>query len=224
MRIVSVINTQPYSLNQEVPPLFLQPNKPNLYKWLYLLFVIKHRMKNYTLTGGLTIGFVTILVTLISYFIGVGAMTSIITRFILFAVCTALFLYFGYQYRKANGGFLPFREAFALMFFISVISSVMSGFFNILLTHVINPGLPQKLQEASIQKLIDLYTLLGFPKDKIDEQVAVLQALPTTVSIAQELKGIVFGFIGSAILALILGAIIKKNPPPFDNITDQSTQ
>jgi hypothetical protein len=51
-----------------------------------------------------------------------------------------------------------------------------------------------------------------------------MQSEPGKFTVIDQLRQIVLNFIGSALLALILGAIIKKNPPPFENITDQNIQ
>jgi hypothetical protein len=151
-------------------------------------------------------------------------MISIYTVVFMLVANITLYLYFGIHYRTLNGGFLPFKEAFALIFFISVISTIINGLFYILLTHVINPELPQTLQEAIVQKTIGWMQRFGAPQDKIDEAIAKMQSEPGKFTVIDQLRQIVLNFIGSALLALILGAIIKKNPPPFENITDQNIQ
>jgi hypothetical protein len=179
-------------------------------------------MKNYTLTGGLILGFLAIIITGITYFMGVDAMLSawnLLFRFLLF---TGLYLFFGFRYRKMNGGYLIYKDAFALLFFISVISTVLSGLFDILLYHVINPGLLETLQDAMVKKMVATWQWMGLPQDKIDEQISKMQAGPSQFTVGIQIRGIAISFIWCAALAAILGLIIRKNPPPFDNVIDQT--
>ncbi len=178
-------------------------------------------MKNYTLTGGLILGFLGILITGITYFIGINAMISLWTALIVFVLFTALYIFMGLRYRKMNGGFLVFKEAFALIFFMSVISTVLSGIFMIILYHVINPELPGKLQDAVIQKSAAMMQSFGLQQDKIDEQISKMQADPNDFTVGKQIRGIAISFVWSAAVAAIIGLIIRKNPPPFENTPDQ---
>ena len=176
-------------------------------------------MKNYTLSSGLIIGFTAIVISAVCYFMGVNAMVSGYNILITVVAYVGLLLFFGFRYRAENGGYLSFKEAFVFIFFTSVIATVISGLFTILLIHVINPGLEQSLQDAIIQKSISWMQYFGAPQEKIDQSIAQMQSEPGKFTVASQLKGIVLNFITLAILALILGAIIKKTRPPFTNVT-----
>jgi len=92
----------------------------------------------------------------------------------------------------------------------------------IILYHVINPELPGKLQDAVIQKSVSMMQSFGVTQDKIDEQITKMQAEPGQFTLGNQIRGIALSFIWSAILAAILGLIIRKNPPPFENVIDQN--
>lgn len=179
-------------------------------------------MKNYTLICGLILGFLGVAITGITYGMGIQAMISLWTTLMVFLLFTGLYLYFGFRFRKMNGGYLIFKEAFALLFFISVISSVISGLFMIVLYHAINPALPGQLQDAAIQKYIGWMQRFEVPKAQIDEQVARMQLDPSQYTVGNQLRGIAISFIWSAAVAAVLGLIVKRNPPPtLENTLDQ---
>jgi hypothetical protein len=181
-------------------------------------------MKNYTLTGGLISGFLGIIFTSVTYFIGIQAMVSLWTALVALLMFTGLYVFMGLRYRKLNGGYLTFKDAFALIFFMGMISSVLGGTFQIILYHVINPDLPGMMHDAIIQKTINMMQRFGSPQDKIDETITKMQENTGEYSMGSQIRSIALSSIGVAIVALIIGAIIKKTPPPFENVSDTNTQ
>lgn len=181
-------------------------------------------MKNYTLIAGLICGMSGIVITTVTYFLGVTAMISWWTVLVAFVLGLSLYFYFGYRYRKMNGGFLPFKDAFLLIFLMSAIASTLSGLFMILLYHVISPDLPEKMYDAVIVKTTNMLQGWGMTQDKVDATINKMQSDPNPFSLGRQFRSIGINFIGCAIFALIIGAIIKKNRPPFENVIDQPPQ
>jgi hypothetical protein len=176
-------------------------------------------MKNFVLYGGIALGLLGIIVTGITYFIGVEAMVSLWTAGIELVLFVGLYIYLGLRFRKLHGGYLSYKDSFTLIFFMSVISYVITGLFLILLYHVINPSLPEKLQDATIQKAVAWMQKFDVPQDKIDEQIGKMQGDNSQFSIGSQLRSIPISFIISAIIALLLALFIRKNPPPFQTNT-----
>ncbi|HEV7232153.1 MAG TPA: DUF4199 domain-containing protein [Bacteroidia bacterium] len=181
-------------------------------------------MKNYTLTGGLITGFTGIIFTAVTYFLGIHAMVSLWTAACAFLIFIGLYVFLGLRYRKLNGGYLTFKDAFALIFFMGMISSVLSGTFQIILYHVINPDLPGMMHDAIIQKTVDMMQRFNSPQEKIDETITKMQETTGEYSVGNQIRSIALSSIGVAILALIIGVCIKKTPPPFEQVSDTDTQ
>jgi len=82
------------------------------------------------------------------------------------------------------------------------------------LYNVIDPELPQKLTEASLENTREMMTSFGAPEESIDQ--AVEQARASTekqFTLTGQLISLVSIFFFSAIMALISAILVKKNPP-----------
>ena len=181
-------------------------------------------MKNYTLNGGIITGLTGICFTAVTYFMGVSAMVSIWSGILNFLIFLGIYLFWGFRYRSLNGGYLIFKEAVALIFFISVIATVLQGIFQIILYHVINPELPSMLHDAVVQNAIDWLQKMGQPQEKIDATLARIQENNGEFTVGMQIRAIGISFIGSGVVGLVIGLIIKKDPPPFEPVSDSSIQ
>ncbi|MDX2246429.1 MAG: DUF4199 domain-containing protein [Bacteroidia bacterium] len=111
------------------------------------------------------------------------------------------------EYKKLNQGFMPFNTGFKLGFVTSFIASVVSVVISQVYTSLIAPGTTEKVLE--------------FTRIKLEENPAMTEeAIDMTMGITEKMMvpyiaipvGLVTGAIGAAIIALIMAAIMKKDP------------
>ncbi len=175
-------------------------------------------MKRFILDWGLILGGISILFTVILYGLGTEYMVNWKVGLTVLAVFIAALVYAGLRFRKKiNGGYLKYWEAFRLVFFLMIASTIVSSLFSLLMSTVIDPELPQKMKEATIQATISSMEYWGAPQDVIDRTIDKMQNEPTGFTMEKLLWGILNTLIFASILSLILSLFIRKKRPVFED-------
>ncbi|MDN3668171.1 DUF4199 domain-containing protein [Echinicola jeungdonensis] len=163
------------------------------------------------LRTGLIIGLIMAAVTFVVYFANPTWLVSGWYGFIALVVFFALILYFGFQYRKFIGGYIDFGSAFQFSFITLIFTGIISIFFNILLYNVIDPSLPEVLAEQQLENAMVMIEKFGAADTMDSEQIDQMrEGFLEGFSVWGQIKSFGLALIIYAILALILGAIIKK--------------
>jgi hypothetical protein len=167
---------------------------------------------------GLIIGLVSLVITYIAYFIDSSYLASGYFGLIALVLFFGLIIFFGKEFRKESGGFLTFGTAFNFSFFAILISGLISLVGNILLFHVIDPTLPQVLGELTFETQLEMMENFGQNPDSMPTETLdkMKEASASNFTLFGQLKGFGFGLIAYAIIALILGAILKKRDKSLD--------
>jgi len=166
--------------------------------------------------AGVIVGLITTVLTFLVYFINYELMVSAWYGFGTLAIYVGLIIYFGIQYRREIGGFMAFGTAFQYAFIALVVMLVISTFGSILLFAVLDSGLGQRLAELTMENTLRMMDSFGageLPSDQMDE---MRKGFEEAYTVPGMLKGAGFMLIFYAILALILGAIIKKKDKSLD--------
>lgn len=167
---------------------------------------------------GITMGLIVMAVTYIAYFIDSSLLASGWFFLVSIVIFFVLIIYFGKQYRSELGGFMAFSTAFNFSFITMVISGLVSSIGTILLFQVIDPSLPQVLADLSFENAVGMMEKFGVNPDAIPpdqlEEMRVNSASGFTL--VGQIKGFGISLIFYAILALILGAILKKRDKSLD--------
>lgn len=167
---------------------------------------------------GLTIGLVSLALTFIAYFIDSTLLGSAWFGLVAIVIFFVLIIYFGKQYRAEVGGFMSFATAFNFSFVTMVISGLIGLLGQILLFHVIDPSLAGVLADQAFETSLSMMEKFGQDPDAMDPAVLEEMRKSTTGSftLTGQLKSFGFGLIVYAIIALILGAILKKRDKSLD--------
>lgn len=171
-------------------------------------------LMKHAIRWGLIVGVASIVLSLLLYAIDYRLMVLLKTLLISLLIYLGLTIYSGIDYRKSIGGFIPFGKAFQHAFLVLAISALVATVYNFVLYNVIDPELPKKLTEASIDNAREMMQNFGAPEDKIEEELAKTEERTAgQFTVTGQLMGYGFILIFSAIMALISGAIVKKNEP-----------
>jgi len=169
---------------------------------------------NHAVKWGLISAACSIIITLLLYVVDYTLMVQI--KFALFSLVLYLgiVIFGGINYRKSVGGYLDFGKAYLHGLTIFALSGLVATIFNILLYTVIDPELPSKLVDASIENTRAMMEQFGAPADGMDEALEKVktdtEARFTVVGLA---KSYIWVVVVSAILALITGLIVRKRQP-----------
>ena len=165
---------------------------------------------------GLLLGVISMVMTTGSYMmvgnlIGFYALTGLF--FILYFVLLGIF---AGRIRKANGGYIEFKEVFGAVIIMVFVSCLISYLYNFIYVKYIDPGFMDKMKTTVVQYM----EKNKVPDDTIDETVRKMDKQTA------ESKGFNFGknllayfelVIFYTLFGLIVSLIVKKNKPVFDN-------
>ncbi|WPR74223.1 DUF4199 domain-containing protein [Algoriphagus sp. NG3] len=167
---------------------------------------------------GLTIGLVSMAITYLAYFINSSLLASGWFSLVSLAIAVAFVIYFGSQYRAERGGFMSFGTAFNFSFISLVISAIVGTIGLMVLYQVVDPSLPQVLADEAFQTTLETMEKFGASVDAMSpEQLEEMRkATLDGFTVTGQLKGFGFILIFYAIVALILGAILKKRDKSLD--------
>lgn len=168
---------------------------------------------NHDLKYGLILGILSIVVSASIVIIDPTLMASAWWIGLLnFAITIGVLIYAGYQLRAENEGILLFKDAFLSTWLIIVIAGALSTIYSIVQYHVLTPELPAQIQEALINQSASMMERFGADDQTIDEMVAELEA-DNSFSINNLLLSFFYtSILGGAVLAMIIGLIVKKKP------------
>lgn len=167
---------------------------------------------------GLTIGLVSLAITYIVYFIDSSMLISGWFGLVAIVIFFALIIYFGREYRTELGGFMTFGTAFNFSFITIVISGLVGFVGQILLYQVIDPTLGEVLADKSVENTLAMMERFGAPADAMgpDQIEEMRKATADGFTLVGQLKAFGIALVVYAIIALILGAILKKKDKSLD--------
>lgn len=171
-------------------------------------------LKSHVIKWGLIIGAVSIILNVLLYVFDYTLMVQLKTLFALLLVYLGITIYAGIDYRNSIDGFLPYGKAFVHGFLVLAISALVATLFNMVLYNFIDPELPQKLTDASIDNTREMMTSFGAPEESIDEALEkTRESTARQFTLTGQLLSLISIFFFSAIMALISAIFVKKNPP-----------
>ena len=170
--------------------------------------------------AGLIIGAAGIILFILMYVSGfkpVGFMLPIFILLIGIALNVLILVMMLKKYCESQDGLISFVNAFLFGLTALVVSSFVVAIFNYLFINYFDPDYMKNIMMAQKDWMENYLSgkaseeQIQAALDGIDQQTA------NSGSILQALKGLGGNIIFGGIIALIVGAIMKKNPDIFDN-------
>lgn len=167
--------------------------------------------------NGLIAVALSIAYTLIAYLIGPQFFANWWLALIIMVVIVAYLIYSLRQIKTAMGGYITFGNAFLNFMVMAVLYIVIGTLFMYILIWVIDPDFGQAYADETIEKIIGMMEGFNTPVEAIEEAVTEAEAdfesqKSLGGNVMQMLKGSAF----MAVVGLIVAAVMKKNPPIFD--------
>lgn len=178
--------------------------------------------KEFYIKNGLIYGVISIVYLMITYIMGIDAMISYWNMGISLVVGLGLMVYMGLQSREQAGGFATLGENFKNILIIMGLGYFLYLLFNFALNTIIDPQLPVKMFDATIENTMAMMEKFNVPEEELDaayDQLEIAkEEIHSTYTIFGFLKSylIMIGF--GSVGAVIAAAITKKeNPNPFQD-------
>ncbi len=173
-------------------------------------------LREFILKWGLIIGLCQCTSSLLSYLLGLEWMVSFTFVFVNIVILIGGPVYSAVIWKKQNGGYLSFKNSFIIIMLVFAASGFVLLGYNVLMYTVIDPGIPEKVKDAVVEKTFTMMERFGAPEDSIEKAMEELEKTDMQYSPASLIKGYFSSWIWGTVISLIGAAIIKKNKPLFD--------
>jgi hypothetical protein len=154
---------------------------------------------------GAILGFVSVFISLVFYFIGMA--TESWTNWVNWLVMLVLLVYLMIHYRNNYlGGYASYGQIF-LMVLVSagIVSTIIGVIYNYLLFTFIDPGLIEQVRIVAEERIMNNSRI---PESMYDD---LLERIEKTTTVAYMTKmGLIIGPVINALIGLIVAAFIKK--------------
>ncbi|MFO7823679.1 MAG: DUF4199 domain-containing protein [Cyclobacterium sp.] len=169
------------------------------------------------LNAGLVIGLIMLVINFVVYFMDYSYLVSTWYGITVLVLFFGQVIYFGIQYRKELGGYMDFGAAFQFSFVTLIVSGLITTLGNMLLYFVIDPGLPELLVETQLENMVAMLDSFGAGESISGDQIDEMRSeMANSFTLGGQIKAFGISLIVYAILALILGAILKKRDKTTD--------
>ncbi len=170
---------------------------------------------NHNLKYGLLLGLINVVLYLALLLIDFHLLVSPWISFLILVIDIIVLFVAGYELRNKQGGYLTFKEAFVSTLLVFAIAGAVSVVYNILIYNVIAPDVADTLHTEIVDQTASMMENIGAEDEVIDQTVTEMEA-NNTYSVGNQIKGFFYSLIFGVIIALIIGAIIKKRKPAFE--------
>jgi len=160
-------------------------------------------------------GFVSIIITLVLWFINPDYLLNYVGTVTGFLVLIYFMYLAGKEARELSGGYIDFGEIFKYLFIAFVIMTLISTVFTYILYNFIDTGMIEREKEMAIKMVEKMAAIIG-SDDALDETIDKIEEQDFTFSIGKAIQGWVMWLIPGAIIAAIQGAIMKKKDSNFN--------
>ncbi len=128
----------------------------------------------------------------------------------------ALFV-FARMIRKANGGYIEFREIFGAVFVMLLVAGFMTYLYNYLYMYAIDPDFMGKMKASTLNQL---EKMPGITDEQLDEQAKRFdKQIEESKNIGKSLLYFLGMLMFESLFGLIICAIVKKPRPMFETPT-----
>ena len=154
---------------------------------------------------GAILGFVSVFLSLVFYFIGMA--TENWVSWVNMLIGLVLLVYLMIQYRNVHlGGYASFGQIFIMVLVSAgIISTIISVIYTYVLYTVIDPGLIEQIKIAAEEKIMNNSRI---PESMYDD---IFERMEKRMNVGYMVKmGLIFGPVINAFIGLIVAAFIKK--------------
>jgi len=154
---------------------------------------------------GAILGFVSVFLSLVFYFIGMATVSW--TNWVNMLVGLALLVYLMIQYRNVHlGGYASFGQIFVMVLVSAgIVSTIIGAIYQYLLFTVIDPGLVDQLRIVAEEKIMSNSRI---PESMYDD---ILEKMEKRMSVSRMIRmALILGPVVNAFIGLIVAAFIKK--------------
>jgi Na+/H+-dicarboxylate symporter len=165
---------------------------------------------------GLLLGIISVILSTIVFSqVGGDAIVSGALGFGTGLVSLAVLAIMAIRIRKANGGYLEFREAFGAIFVMLLVSTVISFIYGFVYKTYIDPDFAMKMKTAALKSM----EKMKMPDSKLDEMADKMDkdiAESKKFNLGNNFMSLASMLLLNCLFGLIVAALVKKKRPMFE--------
>jgi len=161
--------------------------------------------KSLIINYGIYLGVATVLISLITYALGMHLDTHWAVSLVTIILFIGLIVFGIKKYRETNEGFLTWGQGVKIGVGIAILAALIGAIYNYLFMSFIEPDFMNQAMEVSNQKLLDQ----GQTEEQIEAINKMSEAFRAPLLIAA--MGIIGSAVGGFVVAAIAAAIMKKS-------------
>ncbi len=168
--------------------------------------------KKYIIIYGVILGILWVIYSVIRYITGYVTGGNWLLPIIEFSIHIGVIFYAIKKYKNANYGFLRLREAIMIGLGMALIAGVTAILWNVFLENVLEPELFNEIRQSRQEDIIKQNPDLS--GEQIDQKIASTKEIGS--SYLTSLIVLIWNLLLGLIISLFAGAIMQKNPDPFE--------
>lgn len=171
-------------------------------------------MKQIAIKYGTYLALLNIAYLLYAYLLDMSVFTSTWPGIILFFCGIGFGIFSVGKFKQSNGGYASFKEVFSTYILTAIVAIVIGTVFTALLFSIIDPQFAADAMDMIVEVTLERFENAGMSGDQIDQIITRIEG-SNPFGISGQLKSAAFSIMFNAIIALIVGAAMKKNNPEF---------
>lgn len=179
---------------------------------------MENNLAKHFMRFGILYALIQIVLTVLMYVAGIEFFASNLFLFgtLMLLLTIAYTIFSILRFRKSIGGYMTLKEGFMVTFFTLAIAGLITTTFTLILYNVVDKEYPRLLGEKTVEKTRELMERFGAPQDQIDKKIEDMGDPAQKFTVMGQIQGYLFGLVIYAFYSVILGAIFKRNRPPFE--------
>jgi uncharacterized membrane protein YoaK (UPF0700 family) len=169
--------------------------------------------------GGLIIAAIGIVIFLVEYaadIMPIGILKPLLIMLFSLAVSIIVLVILVKNFRKKQDGVLTFKDAFLFCLIAMLTSAIIGSLFSYLFMQFFDPHYMTRIMEAQRNWMENYLTGKVSDQQLTDTLNKMDEKMKNTSILKQTMTGMIWNVVFSAIIALIVGAAMKKNPNVFE--------
>lgn len=180
------------------------------------------QIRKIAFSNGITLGIIALALGIFSFYF----MTQMTTSFwmvvlvgpVLFSILIPIVITILYcvDFRKKIGGYWTFKQALSGIFLMLLVAYIVSAIGNnLIFAKLVEPNMVEKMQSAIMNSTRSMMEQSGTDQSTIDSKIADMQKTfddQKNITVGKTIMRQCVALVVIVILALIFGAIFKRNP------------
>jgi len=137
------------------------------------------------------------------------------SKFVAYLAYMIILAFLAVKIRKANGGYIDFREMFGAIFVMLLVAGFITYAYNYVYTTIIIPDFTERLTNASLKLLEDSKLADDVVEEKV-QQLKEQMKSAQNMGFSRQMLNFLSTIVVDCLFGLIVCAIVKKPKPLFD--------